>query len=166
MAETRQRRFRSEAPVKITYITENGLQKLQAELESLRTLKRTQLAEKMRETLENSDWEDNERLLVLDEQAMLEGRIHELERMLANVQVIRPQGTASTVGLGSTVIVQEPGQASETYTIVGTVEANARAGMISDESPLGKALMGRKVGDEVLVQAPGGNTYYRLVAVS
>jgi transcription elongation factor GreA len=101
-----------------------------------------------------------------EEQAMLEGRIAYLENLLRNVVLIENDGQSATVRLGSVVTIQEEGQDDpETYVIVGAAEADPTAGRISNESPLGKALMGRKVGDRVTVMAPGGEVRFILRAV-
>lgn len=153
--------------VKPTYLTEKGLQKLEAELENLRIVERPALAERLREVMENLDAsEDNEYLLVKDEQAMLEGRIAILETLLAGAKIIQHENGDGLVSMGCTVTIQEGDGPLETYHIVGSVEANSNEGFISDVSPLGKALMGHKVGDRVIVRAPDGEIFFKIISVT
>ena len=149
---------------KITYVTPKGLEKLEAELLYLRTQKRREIADYLQETL--GDVEDNEYLIAMEEQAFVEGRISQLEDLLANVKMIEPgQKSIGIVDLGSTVVVREGDLDAETFTVVGPAEADPLSGLISNESPLGKALLGHKVGDEVEFKAPDGILKFRLLAV-
>lgn len=142
----------------ISFLTEEGYQKLQEELEDLRTRKRQEIANRLHEAMEggelieNAEYEDAK-----NEQAFVEGRISELEILLANARVITDKEQSETVQVGAKVTVQEEGNEPEVYEIVGAAEANPRTGRISNESPLGKALLGRKVGDRVHVEAPAGS---------
>ena len=86
----------------------------------------------------------------------------ELERMLAKAQLIKPSKKKDVVQIGSTVVVKQDGEKSETYTIVGVAEANPKDGLISNESPLGQALLDQAVGDEIDVQAPAGTLSFRI----
>ena len=149
---------------KKTYITPKGLEKLKRELDHLRVTRRQEIANILADT--EGDVEDTEYLMAIDEQAFVEGRILELLRLLTNVQVIEPgMNHGGIVDIGSTVVIKEDGMASETYTIVGSAEADPPMGMISDESPIGKALIGCKVGDEKRIQTPSGLVRYRVLAV-
>jgi transcription elongation factor GreA len=149
---------------KVTYITPKGLEKLKNELGYLRILKRREIANNLQETL--GDIEDNEYLIALEEQAFVEGRIRKLEQLLCNVKVIEPgKSSNGAVDLGSTVVLREGDADAETYTIVGAAEADPKIGMISNESPLGKALLGSKVGDDVEIKAPAGLLKFRVLAV-
>jgi transcription elongation factor GreA len=149
---------------KITYITAKGLEKLEAELLYLRTEKRREIAVYLQETL--GDVEDNEYLIAMEEQAFVEGRISKLEDLLSNVKMIEPgQKTIGIVELGSTVVVREGDHNAETFMLVGPAEADPLSGLISNESPLGKALLGSKVGDEVEFKAPDGIFKFRVLAV-
>jgi transcription elongation factor GreA len=149
---------------KITYITPKGLEKLEAELLYLRTEKRREIAVYLQETL--GDVEDNEYLIAMEEQAFVEGRINQLEGLLANVKMIEPgQKSIGIVDFGSTVVVREGDCDAETFTLVGPAEADPLSGLISNESPLGKALMGSKLGDEVEFKAPDGILKFRVLAV-
>jgi transcription elongation factor GreA len=141
-----------------TFLTKEGYQKLADELEFLRTDKRKQVAERLHEAMEggelieNAEYEDAK-----NEQAFVEGRIQELEIILASAHIIEEQNkNTATVQVGDTVVVKEGSNSPEEYTIVGAAEANPRKGKISNESPLGRALLNRGVGDEVTVEAPGG----------
>ena len=149
---------------KVTYVTPKGLEKLKKELSYLRTDRRREIANNLQET--KGDVEDNEYLMALDEQAFVEGRIRQLEQLLCNVKVIQPgQQHNGIVDLGSTVVLREGDIDAETYTIVGAAEADPTMGFISNESPLGKALLGTKVGDDLEVKAPAGLLKFRVLAV-
>jgi transcription elongation factor GreA len=149
---------------KITYITPKGLEKLETELLYLRTEKRREIADYLQEIL--ADVEDNEYLIAMEEQAFVEGRISQLEDLLANVEMIEPgHKSIGIVNIGSTVVVREGGLDAETFTVVGAAEADPLSGLISNDSPLGKALMGSKVGDEVEFKAPDGKMRFRVLAV-
>jgi transcription elongation factor GreA len=152
-----------EMKTKFTFVTAQGLKRLEEELHYLRTVKRAEIAQNLHDTV--GDEEDNEYMLALDERSFIEGRIQEIERLLANVRVIGPGNSNGYVQMGSTVVVREDGTPIETYMIVGSPEANPREGFISDESPLGKALIGHRAGEDVEVDIPGGKMKYRLIAV-
>ncbi|HSR46902.1 MAG TPA: transcription elongation factor GreA [Anaerolineales bacterium] len=149
-----------------TYVTPEGLKKLEEELDHLRKVKRQEVAQRLHEAMEDGELIENaEYEAAKNEQAFVEGRILELEHMLAQAQVIEPGKSTGVVGIGSTVVVQENGKPSETYTIVGAAEANPREGLISNESPLGQALLDHKVGDDVAVRAPAGTINFRIVKI-
>jgi transcription elongation factor GreA len=148
---------------KLTYITPKGLEKLQNELEHLRTVRRREVARHLQDTL--GDVEETEYLIAQEEQAFVEGRIQSLERLLTNIQVIVPGNGSGVVDIGSTVVIKSDGIESETYTIVGSAEADPAVGLISNESPIGKALLGCKLGDEKDVKTPSGVVTYRVIAV-
>jgi len=142
-----------------SYLTIEGFQKLQEELEYLRTVRRQEVAQRLREALADGDAgidADAECDAARNEQAFVEGRIREIETILANAQVIHDNGQNDVVDIGDTVTIQEEGMEPEVYTIVGAVEASPLDGRISNESPLGKAIMGHKAGDVVTVKAPNG----------
>jgi len=146
------------------YLTAEGLKKLEEELEQLRTTKRAEVAQRLHEAMEDGELIENaEYEAAKNEQAFVEGRILELERMLAVAKVIPPAGHKDIVRIGSTVVVQENGKAVEQYTIVGAAEANPKEGLISNESPLGQALLDHRPGDEVEVKAPAGVLHFRIV---
>jgi transcription elongation factor GreA len=144
-----------------TYLTKEGFQKLQEELEYLRTAKRQEVAERLHEAMEGGELIENaEYEAAKNEQAFVEGRIQELEIILAAAHII-DEATShqdpTLVQVGDTVAIQEDGGEPEEYTIVGAAEANPRDGKISNESPLGKALLNHHPGDVVTVDAPGGS---------
>jgi transcription elongation factor GreA len=145
-----------------SFLTRQGYQKLQEELEYLRTIKRQEVAKRLHEAVEgNGDLGvdlDAEYEAAKNEQAFVEGRIQELEIILANARVIEDTGRMDVVQVGATVTLQEQdnSSSSEVYTIVGPAEANPREGRISNESPLGRALIDHRAGDVVRVDAPGG----------
>lgn len=152
-----------------TFLTPEGLKKLEEELIFLRTVRRAQVAERLHnaqedgELIENAEYEDAK-----NEQAFLEGKILSLEAMLSNAVLIKNDGNATDgiVRLGSKITIKEVGGGKpEIYHLVGAAEANPKDGRISNESPLGKALLGRKIGDEVKVNAPSGTIPFKVVAV-
>ncbi|HMK09518.1 MAG TPA: transcription elongation factor GreA [Anaerolineales bacterium] len=148
------------------YVTPEGLKKLEEELEHLRTVKRQEVAQRLHEAMEDGELIENaEYEAAKNEQAFVEGRILELEHMLAQAQVIEPGRSTGVVGIGSTVVVQENSKPAETYTIVGAAEANPRDGLISNESPLGQALLDHKAGDDVEFRAPAGTLRFRIVKI-
>jgi len=154
--------------MRVTYLTPEGYQRLKKELEFLKRVKRKEVAERLREALSEGGelFENTEYEAAKMEQAFIEGRIQELEHLLATAKVIYPSSNKSgVVDLGSKVTIQEEGFPPETYTIVGPVEADPEKGYISYESPLGKALMGKKAGDEVVVHAPDGTFRVRILKV-
>jgi transcription elongation factor GreA len=150
-----------------TFLTPEGLKKLEEELEYLRTVRRQEVAQRLRaaleeeqDILENAEYEDAK-----NEQAFVEGRILTLETILKNFVLIEEGGPADRVSIGSRVTVAGEEEEPETYHIVGSTEADPRSGRISNESPLGRALMGHQVGDEVIVDAPDGILCFRVVAI-
>jgi transcription elongation factor GreA len=141
-----------------TFLTRDGYRKLQEELDYLRTYKRQEIAERLHEAMDGGELIENaEYEAAKNEQAFVEGRIKELEVILAMARVIDEAPVAEMVQVGTTVTIQEEGLEPEQYTIVGAAEANPAAGRISNESPLGKALLNRKVGEKVQVDAPAGS---------
>ncbi|MGH2606150.1 MAG: transcription elongation factor GreA [Anaerolineales bacterium] len=146
------------------YVTADGLKKLEEELETLRTVKRAEVAQRLHEAMEDGELIENaEYEAAKNEQAFVEGRILELEHMIAQAQIIQPKKSGGVVRIGNTVVVQEGSNPPETYTIVGAAEANPKEGLISNESPLGQALLERKIGDEVDVKAPAGVLRFKIV---
>lgn len=149
-----------------TFLTPEGYQKLEEELALLKTVRRPEVAAAIHEAKmdgdvsENAGYEEAKR-----QQAFLEGRIITVETMLKNAVLIEANGQSDTVILGSRVTVVEDGFDPETYTIVGSAEANPGDGRISNESPLGKALIGRKEGDTVRFETPGGQVEMKLISI-
>jgi transcription elongation factor GreA len=149
-----------------SYLTRQGYQKKQEELEYLRTIKRQEVAQRLHEAMEGGELiEDAEYEAAKNEQAFVEGRIQELEVLLANARIIDEGGHRDIVQVAAKVSIQEGDNEPETYTIVGPAEASPRDGRISNESPLGRALMDHRAGDLVKVDAPGGSFYVKILKV-
>lgn len=149
-----------------SFLTREGYQKLQAELEFLRSTKRQEIANRLHEAMEGGELIENaEYEAAKNEQAFVEGRIKELEILLATARMIADGDRAEAVQIGSCITIQEDGAPAEVYNIVGAAEANPRAGRISNESPLGKALLGHKAGDRVSVDAPVGSFTVTVVKI-
>jgi len=144
---------------KPVFLTPEGRAKLEAELKHLRDVRRPEVAERIKAAKEFSDTTDNAEFdEAKNEQAFVEGRILTLEKLLANAVLIDSEQSAAhdVVRLGSRVtVIDEEGQ-PEVYTIVGSAEASPRQGRISNESPVGRALLGRRIGDAVEVVVPAG----------
>ena len=143
---------------KPTFVTEEGLQKLKEELEYLKVTKRKEIAEALKQAKafgdlsENSEYDEAK-----NEQAEVEHHIAELEEILNNIEIIKNTGKKNKIQVGSTVKVYDLDFEEEVcYTIVGSTEADPMENKISDESPIGKALLGGKVGAEVVAETPGG----------
>ena len=142
------------------YLTQEAIRTLKDELDYLRITRRREIADMLASSRENdySVEADAPYDPARDEQAFVEGRILELEQMLANAQVIDAQAgkRAGRVALGSTVVVEDPRGATRTYQIVDRAETNPAQGKVSDESPVGKALLGSAPGDTVTINTPRG----------
>ncbi|HEX8684173.1 MAG TPA: transcription elongation factor GreA [Ardenticatenaceae bacterium] len=151
---------------KATLLTREGKQKLEQELAQLKEVKRPQVAERIRQAKEEGDLRENAEYDDAKlEQGFVEGRIRELEYLLKNVQIIESNGGA-TVNIGSTVTIREDGtDEDETYTVVGATEASPSNGRISNESPLGRALLGKKKGSTVKVDTPNGQMVFKVIKV-
>jgi transcription elongation factor GreA len=151
------------------FLTKEGFQKLQDELDHLKTVKRQEVADRLHEAMEGGELIENaEYEAAKNEQAFVEGRIQELEMLLATARVIEPEAgnhATGVVSVGSTVVIQEQGFDAETYTIVGAAEANPREGKISNESPIGKSILNREVGDTVNVETPSGTYKVKIIKV-
>ena len=145
-------------------LTKEGLADLEAELKDLKENKRKEVAVALKEAKEfgdlseNTDWDDAK-----SRQLFIEGRISELENILKHAKVIEG-GSIDSVSVGSVVDVEiEDGQ--HTFQIVGSTEANPDQGKISDQSPIGKALLGKKVGEHAEVDIPAGTTTYKVIKI-
>lgn len=150
------------------FLTKEGFEKLQDELDYLRTAKRQEVADRLHEAMEGGELIENaEYEAAKNEQAFVEGRIQELEILLATARVIEEdkRRKTDTIQVGSTVTIQEDGYEEETYTIVGAAEANPREGKISNESPIGKAILSHRPGEEVQVETPDGSYSVRIVKI-
>ncbi|OMF61837.1 transcription elongation factor GreA [Paenibacillus sp. FSL R5-0490] len=156
------------ATEKVFPMTQAGKEKLEQELEYLKSVKRKEVVERIKiarsfgDLSENSEYDSAK-----EEQAFVEGRITTLENMIRNAKIIQEEEMAGDiVGLGRSVtFVELPDGDEETYTIVGSAEADPFEGKISNDSPIAKSLMGRTVGDEVTVQTPGGEMNVRIVSI-
>jgi transcription elongation factor GreA len=150
---------------KPVYLTAEGLTKLKAELDHLITVERPRVAARIHDAKldgdisENAEYEDAKQ-----EQSFLEGRIATLEAQLRNAEVIA-KVDGDKVGIGSKVVING-GDGEEAFTIVGSAEAAPREGRISNESPVGAALMGHRQGEKITVQAPSGPIEYTLLKIS
>ncbi|MBC7087364.1 MAG: transcription elongation factor GreA [Tissierellales bacterium] len=153
---------------KEVFLTPEGLEKLEMELEEAKVVKRKEIADRIKQALAFGDISENaEYDQAKNEQAKLEERIAKLEAMLRNAVVIDDDEISTEiVTIGSRVIVLDIEFNEEMeYTIVGSAEADPFEGKISNESPMGKALLGRKVGDTISVQAPDGVIKYKVKAI-
>lgn len=154
--------------MKDIYLTKEGVEKLQKELKQLIEVDRQDIISKIKEAREYGDLSENaEYDAAVHQQAMVEGRIEELELMLKKARIIDPANHGSDkVGVGSKVEVEIEGD-KETFSLVGSAESDPARGLISIDSPLGKALMGCKVGEIAKVVIPdGGTVEYKILAIS
>jgi transcription elongation factor GreA len=154
---------------KATPLTREGLERLEKELEHLRNVRRPQVAERIHAAKELASAQNNaEYEEAKNEQAFVEGRIMTLEHLLQNATVIDEEAAhhANRVQLGSKVSVQSDDGRKMEYTIVGPAEARPTEGLISNESPVGRALLGKRVGDEVQVQVPKGVLRLTITGIS
>ncbi|WP_096153264.1 MULTISPECIES: transcription elongation factor GreA [Bacillus] len=152
---------------KIYPMTEEGKLKIEHELEQLKSVRRKEVVERIKiarsfgDLSENSEYDSAK-----EEQAFVEGRITLLEQMIRNAKIIEDNSDSDSVTLGKTVtFVELPDEEEETYTIVGSAEADPFEGKISNDSPMGSALMGKNVGDSVSIQTPGGEMNVRIVSI-
>lgn len=148
----------------ITYLTAEGAEEIRLELQNLVQVRRPELAVKLKEAVamgdlkENADYHDTR-----EQMGLVDGRIQRLESILRSAVIIENDGSNDEVRIGATVTICEKGEVEdETYTIVGAAEANPREGRISQKSPIGAALLGRKVGDEIRVHTPNGDTFFKV----
>lgn len=149
------------------YLTEEGAEALRNELERLTSVERPAIAVRLRDAIqmgdlrENADYHEAKR-----QQGFIEGRILELEATLRKAVIIQEESATDMVRVGHRVTIREEGtDDDEAYQLVGPTEANPRDGRISNESPIGRALMGRRVGDVVDVQTPGGVIAFEIVRI-
>lgn len=152
---------------KVIKLTADGLKKLQEELETLTTVKRPEVLERLKEARAQGDLSENSEYdQAREDMGFIDGRIEEIKQMLKDVAVIDEATNKDTINLGSTVVLEdiEFGD-KETYTIVGTVEADPFKGLISNDSPVGAAVIGHKAGDVVVVNTPNGALEYRIVEI-
>lgn len=155
-------------PDKPVFLTAEGKAKLEAELDHLQTVRRAEVALRIRlakeggDVTDNADYDDAKM-----EQAFVEGRIMTIEAMLKNATLIETtnNGASDAVHLGTRVTVKDNEDIEETYLIVGSAEARPAEGKISNESPLGRSLLGKRVGAEVTVAAPSGILLFRILKI-
>ena len=150
------------------YLTQQGIEKLRQELEYLIQVKRPAMAERLHQAIQQGDLTENaDYQTAKEEQGFLEGRIRQLETMLLDAIIIEESDRPKDhVGLGSRVTVVEEGEdRPETFVIVGRAESDPANGRISNESPMGRALMARRPGDRVMVQAPSGEISMTITAI-
>ena len=151
---------------KPTYVSREGLEKLRAELDELVNQRRPEIAARIHdakehgELAENAEYEDAK-----NEQAFVEGRILALETLIKNAILIEANHATDHVAIGSTVTV-ESDDGKHKFTIVGSAEADPRDGKISNESPVGRALLGRRKGEQITVKVPAGDFAYKILAIS
>ena len=152
-----------------TILTREGYEKIEAELDYLRNVKRVEVSERLHAAIEGGgdDLLENAELeAAKNEQAFVEGRIDDLSYLLSNAKVVDEPVRSGEVGVGTTVVIHEEGEdEQETYMIVGAPEVDLMANKISNESPIGMAVMGHHAGETVEVQAPGGSYKIRIVEV-
>ena len=147
-------------------LTQDGLVKLNEELKILVNEKRKEVIERIREAAAHGDLSENaDYAQAREEQSFIEGRIQEIEDMIKNAEIITHSTQHNTVTIGSTIKVKVDGE-DRTYSIVGSNEANPSEGKISNESTVGKSLLGKKMGDKVVVETPAGNKEYEITAIN
>jgi len=140
------------------YLTPEGARKLQEELKELTGPRRVDLAKRLRNAISMGDLKENaDYIIAKEDQAFLEGKITELQQILKIAIIVEGNGGNEQVNIGSTVIVIIDGEAPQTYKLVGIKEADPRNGKISNESPIGSSLMGKRVGDIATAETPGGD---------
>jgi transcription elongation factor GreA len=152
----------------IVYLTPEGLKAAEEELEYLKSVRRLEVAERLHNALSEGELIENAELeIARSEQAFVEGRILDLEEIMRKVQVIvKSDDENDIVGIGNTVTIREIGEdMEEAYFVVGSAEADPSNGRISNESPLGKALIGKRIGEKASVRAPDGDLVFEIVAI-
>jgi transcription elongation factor GreA len=149
------------------YLTPDGAAKLRAELEYLTNTERDSIAKRLRDAIEMGDLSENaDYHKAKEDQGFLEGRIQDLQSLLISAVIIeQKQGAQEIVDIGTVVTVQEGREVVETYQIVGAKEADPKNGRISNESPMGRALMGKRVGTEARVASPDGEIIFQILGI-
>ena len=149
-----------------SYLSREGLGKLRLELEEMTNVRRAEVAARIHDAKEHGDLSENaEYEDAKNEQAFVEGRIQALEALIKNATIIDENHSTEHVQVGSTVKVESPDGAEE-FTIVGSAEAAPREGRISNESPVGRALLGKRRGEKVLVRVPAGDFTYKILNIT
>lgn len=148
-----------------TYLSREGTESLEKELQELKTSKRQEIAKRLQEAKDLGDLSENAEYFEAKEaQSFNENRIAELQRLLKNAVTIEASSKEDAVGMGSTIEVKSD-SGTEMFRIVGSAEANPQERKISNESPLGRAFLGRKIGDEVEISTPGGTNKYKIIKI-
>jgi transcription elongation factor GreA len=151
---------------KPAYLSKEGLEQIRQELEGLVNVRRAEIAARIHEAKEHGDITENaEYEDAKNEQAFVEGRIQALSALVKNAVVITENHSSTHVQIGSTVTIQSR-DGKESFQIVGSAEAAPAEGKISNESPVGRALLGRKKGEEITVTVPAGDTKYKILSIS
>jgi transcription elongation factor GreA len=148
-------------------LTEEGLEKVKQELEYLKSVKRHEVAQRLKEAIAQGDLSENSEYdAAKEEQAFVEARINTLENMIRNAKIISSNVDKEVVQIGAKVTIQEiPDGEIETYTIVGSAESDPLSGKISNESPIGAELIGKRVGEIVNVPAPSGTIQFKIIKI-
>ena len=147
------------------YLTKERLEELKTELSDLKTRRRIEVGERLKKAKELGDLSENsEYFEAREEQAQVETRIGELEDTIKNSEIIEKTRAGATVSIGATIQTEKDGQRRK-FTIVGSNEAKPEEGLISNESPLGRAFLGKKAGDKVQVKTPSGIAEHLVVAI-
>lgn len=148
-----------------TYLSPEGIEALKKELQELKTKKRQEIARRLQEAKDLGDLSENAEYFEAKEaQSLNENHIAELEELLKNTVIIETSSAEDMVRVGSTIEVKS-NNGAEIFKIVGSAEAKPQEGKISNESPLGRAFLGRKIGDEVEIKTPGGVTKYKIIKI-
>lgn len=150
---------------KPAYLSKEGLEQIRQELDELVNVRRSEIAARIHEAKEHGDITENaEYEDAKNEQAFVEGRIQALSALVKNAVVIEENHSSTHVQIGSTVTIQSK-DGKESFMIVGSAEASPAEGRISNESPVGRALLGRKKGEEVTVTVPAGDSKYKILSI-
>jgi transcription elongation factor GreA len=149
------------------FLTADGEKALRKELDRLINVERIALAARLRDAIQMGDLSENaDYKKAKEDQGFLEGRIQEVEYLLRNSTIIKEhRSNRDKVGVGAVITIQEGNDSPEVYHLVGATEADPRNGKISNESPIGKALMDHKVGDRVEVSTPGGQIFFKILKI-
>jgi transcription elongation factor GreA len=149
------------------YLTPEGADKLRKELKELKGPRRNELAARLRHAVSQGDLSENaDYISAKEDQAFLEGRIQELDLILAEATIVDHKSRSAFVEVGSTVVVQNENKAEETFHIVGEKEADPGNGKISNKSPIGKSLMGKRIGEVAVAVTPGGSLEFKILQLS
>ena len=146
-------------------LTKEGAEKMRTELADMKTRQRDDISKRLRIAIQQGDLSENaDYHKAKEDQAFLEGKIKEYEEVLAGAKIIQ-ESNSGAIDVGSWVTIQEQNQPEERYQVVGATEANPRQGRISNESPIGSALLGHRVGDLVVVKTPRGEMKFKVLKV-